>query len=185
MVSLFYLGLFICFFALSIFFAVYFLLMLYSAFEGAPYVPTRDKDILEILSYAKLEPNQTFLELGCGDGRVTRTAVQHFHVRGIGIDVNLGLVLWARCKAWFQGLPHIQFRRDNVRSMSFDTIDVIYMFLLPKLIKTFSQRLALEVNPGTLVISHGFAVPGWEQYLMSKRHSRTFPTYYYKIQMND
>lgn len=180
-----YLFLFILFFLSSIFFAIYFILLLYSALEGAPYVPTRGKDIMEILSHADLKPGQSFLELGCGDGRVTRTAVKQYQVKGTGIDVNQGLVLWARLKAWFQGLPNVRFIRENVKTISFDKRDVIYMFLLPNLIKTFAERLAVEVEPNTLVISHGFRVPQWAEHLEYTRKSPSFPTYYYRLRKTD
>lgn len=181
MESILYLLLFFVFFFFSIFFTVYFGFLFYSAFYGAPYVPTSKKDLFEILSYAQLKPEQSFFELGCGDGRVTRMAVQQFKVKGTGIDINGLLVMWARCKAWMQGIGDIHFRVDNVTSCSFKNVDVIYMFLLPQLINTFYDRLAREVSPNTLIISHGFSVPQWNDYLVSKRPSRRFPTYYYRI----
>lgn len=185
MLAILYLFLFILFFASSILFALYFILALYSALEGAPYVPTNKQDIREILSYAKLKPGQTFLELGCGDGRITRAAVKHFRVKGIGVDVNHGLVLWARLHAWIQGLSDIHFSRNNVKKVPFRNIDVIYIFLLPKLINTFSDRLALEADPETLVISHGFRIPQFADRLEDVRPSKSFPTYYYRMKKSD
>lgn len=176
-----YLFLFVLFFIFSVFFAAYFIILLYSAFKGAPYVPTRAKDIQDILSHADLKSGQTFIELGCGDGRVTREAVKQYGVKGRGIDVNQALILWARLKSWLLGVPNVHFEKNNVKTMSYADIDVIYMFLLPSLIETFHNRLVREVKPDTLIISHGFKVSGWEKYLTYKRSSRTFPTYYYRI----
>jgi cyclopropane fatty-acyl-phospholipid synthase-like methyltransferase len=153
--------------------------------HGAPFVGTRNKELISILSQANLKQGQSFLELGCGDGRVIRTAVKKFHVRGTGIDVNAAFILWARFWSWVEGLSGIDFRLGNVKTYSFKDVDVIYMFLLPRLIHTFSDRLAREVDPGTLVISHGFTVPDWEEYLVEKRSSRHFSTYYYKISKTD
>lgn len=180
-----YLLLFTLFLGGAVFLAVYYILMLYSSIQGAPYVPTRTKELIDILTHADLKPGQRFLELGCGDGRVTRAAVRHFQVRGRAVDINGGLILWARIKTWLKRMPRIHFHVGNVKHMSFRDVDVIYMFLLPQLIQTFADRLAYEVKPDTVVISHGFSVPQWEQFLQHKRISRYFSTYYYKITKSD
>jgi SAM-dependent methyltransferase len=153
--------------------------------HGAPFVGTRNKELVSILSQAKLQSGETFLELGCGDGRVIRTAAKHFQVTGTGIDVNGAFVLWARFWTWAQGLSGIDFKVGNVKTYPFKNVDVIYLFLLPRLINTFADRLPEEVSSGTLVISHGFSVPKWNQYLLKKRSSRYFSTYYYKIIKSD
>src|SRR3989338_8627805 len=84
--------------------AAYSIGLLYSSIMGAPYVPTSKKHIDEILKKANLDKDQTFMELGSGDGRLVRRAVQVYGVKGIGIDINSLLVLLSRLLAARQHL---------------------------------------------------------------------------------
>jgi len=71
-----------------IFLASYLLSLIYSTIMGSPYVPIRRKKIREILKEADLKQNKKFIDIGCGDGRVVKEAVQTFNVKGTGIDIN-------------------------------------------------------------------------------------------------
>jgi SAM-dependent methyltransferase len=179
----FYLTLFFICLLLGVILCVVFLLLLYSAFKGAPYVATRKKDIQSILGPAKLKRGQNFLEIGCGDGRIVRYAVQNYGVYGVGMDVNLVFVYWARLKALLQGIndSHLKFRKGNVMNFSFKDVDIIYMFLLPNLIERFYKRIEEGINRDVLVISHGFIISAWADKLIFKRTAKDFHSYYYKV----
>merc|ERR1719454_2466364 len=63
------------------------------------FIPTEQTSIDPILSVLRLEPDDVFYDLGCGDGRIVVSVVKHFRCRGIGIEVNRLLVVKARAQA--------------------------------------------------------------------------------------
>ena len=160
-----------------IIFSVYTISLIYSSIKGSPYVATRKKRIEEILKEANLKRGRFFVELGSGDGRIVRTAVRKYNVHGVGIDINPLLVLWSK----ILGNKNIDFRVENIFDTDLRQADYLYLFLMPKLISELKKKMEKELKPGSLVISHGFPVIGWENKLTKKLEVSPFPTYFYKL----
>ncbi len=148
---------------------------------GSPYVPTKQKELLFFLKEAGIKKGQVFIELGCGDGRVVRAAVREYGARGFGLDINPLLIWWARLRTWFAGVRNIEYRTQNIFNADIAQADIVYLFLMPELIAKLSDKLNRELKEGSLVISHGFKVKGWEPYLEKTISHKPFPTYYYRI----
>jgi SAM-dependent methyltransferase len=155
--------------------------LIYSTLKGSPYVPTNKKIIEHILKNVKLKKGQTFLEIGCGDGRMLRTAVKKYQVNGIGIEVNPLIFFWAKFLTRLQKINEIKYYRSDIIRNNLPTADVIYLFLMPKLIEKINHKLKKELNRGTLIISHGFKIKPFTKYLKSTLNQKPFPTYFYKI----
>jgi SAM-dependent methyltransferase len=164
-----------------LFFLGYVSTLTYSILYGSFYVATKNKETKAFLKEAGLKKGQYFLELGSGDGRVLRIAAKEYGVVGKGIDINPVLNFWANFRARSQHLKDVTFTKENVLKTDFSKADVIYIFLMPKLIKKFDDRLAKEARKGTLIISHGFTVPALEKKLKKTIEHKPFPTYFYKI----
>lgn len=161
--------------------AIYTVFLIYSSIKGAPFVPTKNKEIDLILKQAQLKKNQTFLDLGCGDGRMVRRAVKQYYVNGIGIDVNFILLTWAKLLAKIQKLSAIEFRLTDMTTNHLPLTDVIYIFLFPKLIEKITPQLKDKLDKGSLIISHGFKITKFNSFLKKKIDHHPFPTYYYKL----
>lgn len=153
--------------------------LLYSSFKGAPYVPTKQKLIKNILDEAHLKKGQRFLDLGCGDGRVVGLAAKNYKVRGIGVDINPFVLLLAKIKAKFQRIEDVSFVRENILDTDLSRFDVLYLFLLPDLLEKLVGKLQKETKNNALIISHGFQIPEWKKYLKKTVMTDPFPTYYY------
>lgn len=149
-------------------------------FFGAPFVPTSKAYVIEILDKANLKKGQNFYELGSGDGRVTRTAVNKYKVNGLGVDIHPYLVLYANLVSKFQKI-NAKFKRENFYKINLKDADVIFVFLLPKTLKKLKQKFLSECKDGCLIISHGFKIEGFDKYLTSKIERKVFNTYYYKL----
>jgi len=76
------------------------------ALFGPPFVPTPQKTVNEILKKLKLKKGTVFYDLGCGDGRVVRSAVKNYGVTGIGVDLNPFLIFYCRLVVWLQNILH-------------------------------------------------------------------------------
>jgi hypothetical protein len=164
---------------ISLSLAIFMISILYSSIKGAPYVPTSQKDVEDTLKQANLRKGQVFLELGSGDGRVVRTAVKNYQVKGIGVDINPVLVFWSRILARRQHLTDINFIKKNIFDIDLSQADIIYLFLMPVLIERLTEKLNREIKKNSLVISHGFKIIGWEKNLIKKIDRTGFPSYFY------
>lgn len=162
------------------------LIILYAVFEirsgflGAPYVPTTSAFVDEILKKAALKKGNFFMELGSGDGRVVRAAVKNYGVRGVGVELNPLLIIYASLLARLQGLREIKFKRENFFDTDLKNCDVLFLFLLPKTLIKLRPKMEKECKR-CLIISHGFEIAGWDKYLMEKQNRKLFPTYFYEI----
>lgn len=163
---------------------IYTISLMYSSFKGSPYVATRKKRIEVILEEADLKRNKIFVELGSGDGRIVRTAVKKYGVIGIGADINPLLVLWAKFLTSLDSSfrqKKISFIVENIFNIDLKKVDYVYLFLMPKLIEELEKKFKKELKKGSIVISHGFPLIGWEKECFKTLKEIPFPTYYYKI----
>lgn len=135
---------------------------------------------MAVLAHAQLKPTDTFLDVGCGDGRVVLTAIKTYNVTGTGVDINPVLIRSARQKAVQQGIA-ATFCIANIKEFEYRAYSVIYLYLLPRLIQQITGRILSQTNEGTLIISHWFSVRGWEQYLESTYTGKDFTTYFYRM----
>ncbi len=165
--------------------SVYGISLIISSLYGAPYVPTRNKLALEILKEVKFKKNGLFVELGSGDGRIVRTAVRNYGVRGLAVDINGLLIIWSKILKFLdprlRGDDRLVFLNKNILKVNLTKADYIYLFLFPALIKKLLPNFNTQLKKGTIIISHGFPIEKYKNKLIKKVNRSTFPTYYYKI----
>lgn len=166
------------FFLISI--TIYTISLIYSSLMGSPYVATKNQRIDQILENANLKKNKIFIELGSGDGRVVRRAVEKYGVVGIGIDINPLLIFWAKLLS-LKYKNKLNFITQNIFKTDLKKADYLYLFLMPKLIEKLKIKMEKELKKGTLVISHGFKIIGWEKRLIKTIKVNPFWTYYYRF----
>ena len=85
------------------------------------------------------------------------------------------IFLWRR-----KHLKNVTFTTENVFTTDLSKADVIYIFLMPKLIDKIEKRVFKESKKNAVIISHGFKVDILEKYLVKKLKRKPFPTYFYK-----
>lgn len=124
---------------------------------GAPIISS-DKVVIEAaLKLAEANPGEKFIDLGCGWGKVLTIAGK----RGLdteGIDVSPAAVLWNRL--WGR-----KVRLGDVRKINLRRFDIIYIYLLPRLIK--KMRLD-DLKPGSRIVAVDFTIQDRE-YLKTKK----------------
>lgn len=146
---------------------------------GAPFVPTYQRYINEILEKGDLKKGQRFIELGSGDGRVVRAAVKKYGVEGLGVEIHPLLVIYANLVSKVQNLPKIKFVRQNFFKVDLSDQDVIFLFLLPKTLKKLREKFLKECKDQALIISHGFKIEGFDKFLVFSIQRKLYSTYYY------
>lgn len=146
-----------------------------SLWNGAPFVPSKDKDVDEIFRKVGLKKGMKFLELGCGDGRVVCKAVKNYGVIGRGVDVSWLWLICARVRAHIMGIhKQIVFRKEDIRMTDIAWADVIYLYMMPRFLDKYAEVIFAKCRPGTLVISYTFDIPA----LKGKEESNSTDNYY-------
>lgn len=149
-----------------------------------PYVPTPEVVVNEMLSLAKVGPEDVLYDLGSGDGRIPITAAQKFGTRGVGIDINPQRVQEANENAKKAGVTdQVKFRQQDLFESDFSEATVVTLYLLPDINLKLRPQLFEQLKPGTRVVSHDFDMGDWkpEQVVEVKGPTRTHTLYYWTI----
>lgn len=105
-----------------------------------------------------------FYDLGCGDGRVVRSAVKNYGVTGIGVDLNPFLIFYCRLVAWIQSLggTNIKFYCASFFKIKLTNADIIYMYPVPMVIPKLVKKFEKECQKGTVIVSYCFEIKEWK-----------------------
>ncbi len=143
---------------LIIIFALFALMFGFVLLFGAPYLPTLKPQIGRALDLLDLQPGDTMLELGCGDGRVLAAAAQR-GLNAIGYELNPLLVIVAKLCTW-------KYRRQvrvvwaNYWNVAWPKADGIFVFLLESYMKKLDTYITQKYRKNVKLVSYAFQVPG-------------------------
>jgi len=98
---------------------------------GPPYLPTLAPQVKTALNMLDLQPGQTVIELGCGDGKVLIAAAQRGW-KAVGIELNPILVLVCIIRTWrYRRLVTVKW--GNYWDLGlWPPAEAIFGFVLPK-----------------------------------------------------
>lgn len=125
---------------------------------GPPYLPTKRRQIEAALDLLDLEPGQTLLELGSGDGRVMRAAARR-GLKVIGIELNPLLVAVSHILLW-------QYRRQvrvvwgNYFSAKWPQADGIFTFMIQRQMSALDAHIKKHARKPVRLASFAFYIPG-------------------------
>jgi len=129
--------------------------------KGALFVSTSRRKIQAILEAVPLTPETRLVDLGCGDGRFLRAAYRKYGVVGHGFEINPWAYFLARFYNFVLRCP-ARIYRKNFLEVDLSPYQVIFCYLFPDLLLDLAPKLAREAQPGTVVISANFPLPGWK-----------------------
>jgi tRNA1(Val) A37 N6-methylase TrmN6 len=137
--------------------------LLFTAFTGAPYVPTTPAIVQTMCELAELKPGQRVIDLGCGDGVILIKAAKRYGAEGIGVELSPMVALLAKIRTRLAGMQdHVKIVRGNMFDVELPEVDVVMMYLLPKATNKITNRLKARY-PHMTVISHGFELKDTKQ----------------------
>ena len=130
---------------------------------AAPYVPTPASIVHEILSLARVGPDDTVVDLGSGDGRLVIEAVTRYGARGgFGVDIDADLVARANANAAKAGVAdRVRFHQRDLFATDVRDATVVTVYLLPQVMGRLERKLRAELRPGTRVVCHDYPFPTW------------------------
>jgi len=127
------------------------------------FVPTPNEIVDTMLKMAGVGKKDTVYDLGCGDGRIVITAAQKYGARGVGIDIDPDRVAEATENTRKAGVAdRVKILRGDLFEADISAATVVSLYLLTELNLKLRPKLLRELNPGTRIVSHAFAMGDWK-----------------------
>ena len=127
-----------------------------------PFITTPPEVVERMLELAGTRAEDFVIDLGSGDGRIVIAAAQKFGARGLGIELDAGLVdksIQAARAA--EVTEKAQFVQGDVLVADISKATVVTVYLLPALMAKLQARFIDELAPGTRIVAHAFGMAGW------------------------
>ena len=125
---------------------------------GAPYLPTLNDQVKNAFELADIQPGQTLLELGCGDGKVLVAAARRGY-KAIGYELNplLFIICWLRTRR-YSGQVEVYW--GDFWTRPWPQADAIFVFLLQKYMKRLDTKIMQFAGKPVKLVSVAFTIPG-------------------------
>lgn len=138
----------------------------------APYVPTPQPFVMDMLQMAEVSSYDIIYDLGCGDGRIIFTAVELFNVKkAVGFEINPYMIEDIEKKIIEKGLEdRIFIFRKNFMEVELSEASVVTLYLTTSGNLKLKPKLEAELKPGSRVISHDFPINGWMEINNNQNH---------------
>src|SRR6476620_6092291 len=125
----------------------------------APFIATPADVVDRMLSLAAVTSRDVVYDLGCGDGRIPIAAAKTYGARGVGIDIDSGLIAQARANAKAAGVGElVEFRVEDALRADVSPATVVTLFLLSSSNQKLRPLLLGQLRPGARIISHAFSM---------------------------
>ncbi len=115
-----------------------------------------------MLELAGVGPDDVVYDLGSGDGRIVIRAAQKYGARGVGIELQPGLVQASRQAARQAGVAdRVTFVEADLFQADISNATVVTLYLWPSANDRLEGKLRRELRPGTRIVSHAFGIGTW------------------------
>ena len=136
--------------------------LLVPALYGLPWIPTREKRIRRALELAELQPDETFYDLGAGDGRVLVMAAKEFWANAIGIEIGPVQCLVGWLRIFFSGSRQkVRMRCGDFYKTDISSADVVFVYATSSQTSKLLPLLERKLRPGARVVSIAADFSGW------------------------
>ena len=128
----------------------------------APYDPTPQEVVERMLVLANVRKNDIIYDLGSGDGRLLITAAKKYGVRGVGFEIEPGLVKLSRENARREGVAKlVEIRQQDFLSADLSPATVVMLYLSYDGNLAVREQLNRQLRPGARAVSYTFDMGDW------------------------
>ena len=130
----------------------------------APYLATPQDVVERMLTLAGTSRSDVVYDIGCGDGRIVIAAAQKYGARGVGIDIDQGLIAKARAAADAAGVSQlVSFRIQDAMTVDVSEATVVTLYLLAASNAKLRPLITARLRPGARIVAHNYPVGGgWQ-----------------------
>jgi SAM-dependent methyltransferase len=155
----------------------------YSSYLLAPWVPTPSGDLERIEKIADLRPNQSFYDLGCGDGRIIFRLSRNPNPSFVGIELSLFHYLLALFFKLVHRRKNVSIKLGNLLKYDVSQADVVYIYGCPSRLGAIGKQLKRNLKEGAKIISYEYPIKGLIPDTIDQPKPKDIPIHVYV--MND
>ncbi len=123
----------------------------------APFIPTSEEVIDDIIGNLQLTDRSVFYDLGCGDARILKRAAQiKPNIKIVGIDI--AYIPFFLAKFFTRKYKQIEIRRENIFKADISDATHIFLYLYPKTVNKLIDHIKKQCAQGTRIISCDFEI---------------------------
>ncbi|MFI5265667.1 MAG: SAM-dependent methyltransferase, partial [Candidatus Levyibacteriota bacterium] len=131
-----------------------------------------------VIKLADITSKDTVYELGSGDGEFLLLAAFKTHAKCVGIEIDPLRYVIAQFRIKLSGLSsQITIKRKNFYDEDISPATVVYVYLLPRVVKQLTPKFKKELKKGTRVISYRYTISDLRLVKENKKHK----LYFYEI----
>lgn len=149
---------------------------------GAPFYPSPEFAIRNMLDLAGVNSDSVVYDLGCGDGGIVVAAARHFGARKVvGVEQNKRLCSMALAKT--KSLKNAFIIEANYDTVDLSEASVVTIYQSASENARLKRKFLKELSEGATIVSHDFGIPGWHptQFCTFKDHRRSYRVIVYVI----
>ena len=110
-----------------------------------------------------VQPGQKIIDLGCGNGQTLVLICQKYNLLGIGYESTLWGYWLTRVNIYRYRLgKQVHVLKKDFYQADISAADIVYLYLLPPVLKKLSPKLEKELKTGSRIISYAFPLPNWQ-----------------------
>ena len=129
----------------------------------APYYPTPETIVAQMLQLGGLKAGEKMYDLGSGDGRIVIMAAQRFHAEAIGVELDADLCHQSLARIAKLGLQKTaRIIHGDLLMQNYSSADLVTVYLLPESINgKVEPLLDRQLKKGARVVAHDFEFRAW------------------------
>lgn len=143
---------------------IFFLFLLLSMFwppdsPWAPWWRTNKKIARAMCRLAKVSKKDIVYDLGCGDGTALIIASKEFKANGVGIEIDpLRFIISNLMIRMNRVQDKVEVKRKNFYDVNISRASVVFVYLVPRVLKKLIPKFLGELKKGTLIVSYRYKI---------------------------
>ncbi len=134
-----------------------------SAEKLAPYYPTPQRIVDEMLRLGRLKPGEKMFDLGSGDGRIVIMAAQKYQADATGIEFDQDLCKQSTARIKKLGLDkRARIVEGDILKQDYSSADLLTVYLLPFSNDKVRPILDKQLRKGARIVAHDFEFADWK-----------------------
>lgn len=107
---------------------------------------------------AKVSSKDVVYDLGSGDGSAIIVASKEFGAKAVGIEIDFTRCFIAQLRLRWEKVENVVVVKDNFHNQDLSKATVVFIYLVPRVLKKIVPKLLKELKPGTRIVSYVYTM---------------------------